>query len=161
MLFAQAFHRHGPTTLFTRSTNQGLQLIQTIIEQSWWATLSLSSMLQPFIFCYPRSLRGDTFKLEGKHRFKPESTKPLIISSHSKPSLRRPGTDLQKSFVALLTFKTRLTQSQGRPCSRDLETLASHKVLITAIMCLYESVLGKLYTIHEVSNFIKSTIGVK
>jgi hypothetical protein len=99
MLFTQDFHGPDPTMLLTQYTNQGPELIQTIIGRAWWDTQTPSSMLPPFIYNYQRSLRDITCGPEDKH----VSTLGIRLDHilTSKPSVRKQGTTLQKSYVAL------------------------------------------------------------
>jgi hypothetical protein len=106
------------------------------------------------------SLRGGNLELEDRLDFD-LSTKPLITSSHSGPSLRRHDIALRKFTVVLWTFRKLLISVPREALFQRLRDIGISETLLSAIMRLYESVLGRLRTTHGISDFIRSTIGVK
>jgi hypothetical protein len=64
-----------------------------------------------------------------------------------------------KVFAGSRIFERFLIRCQVTLCFRGFEMLESP--LITTIMKLYEVVICRLHSSHSLSNFIRSTIGVK
>lgn len=160
MWFLQVFHRHGLITLFTRYTNRVPVKIPTTTGRSWWATRSLSSMLWFSICGSLVSWSRDTSKLGGRQIYYP-LIRLLITSLPSEPSLRSHGIALRKYIAALVYFRKAFDSVPRQALFRRLRDIGISKTLLTAIMRLYESVLGRLRTAHGVSDFIRSTAGVK
>jgi hypothetical protein len=66
-----------------------------------------------------------------------------------------------KVYYCFVDFQKAFDSIPREALLQRLKDIGISVTLLTAIMHLYESVLGRLHTTHGMSNFILSTIGVK
>jgi hypothetical protein len=66
-----------------------------------------------------------------------------------------------KVYYCFVYFRKAFDFISPKAPFQRLKDIGISQTLLTAIMCLYESVLGRLRTVHGMFDFIRSTIGVK
>jgi hypothetical protein len=106
------------------------------------------------------SLSVDTSELGDRQDSDP-LIRPLITSLPSRAIIEEARHRSSKVYCCFVDFRKAFDSVPREALFQRLRDIGISPTLLTAIMRLYESVLGRLRTVHGISDFIRSTIGVK